>query len=59
MRGGWVKLPPEIIKSGLMTSLVIILFPESEERQRGVSQLKAGERKAAYRCSNDHRPPCL
>lgn len=52
-------LPPEIIKSGLMTSLATILFPDSEEKQYGVSQFKAVKNKAAYRCSNDHRPPCL
>lgn len=28
-------LPPEIINSGLMTSLVTIMFPVSEEKQYG------------------------
>lgn len=32
LKGGWVMLPPEIMKSGLMTSLVTTVFPESEEK---------------------------
>lgn len=38
MREDWVMLPPEIIKSGLMTSLVTIMFPDSEEKQYGSKQ---------------------
>lgn len=32
-------LPPEIMKSGLMTSLVTTVFPESEEKQYGKVKL--------------------
>lgn len=50
-------LPPEIIKSGVMTSLVTITSPESEEKQyKGHVNVKS---KVAYHCGNGRRPPCL
>ena len=52
-------LPPEIVKSGFMTFLLTIIFPESEEKEHGINNFKVVDRKVAYHCSNDHRPPCL